>query len=128
MTELRRRLLGDWPLKAVALVFAVALWAFVVTEERTDAVFTVPLDLVDRPPGLEVASIGVESVVVRVEGRHSRLRRLHEEDFRAEVSLKSAQAGRFVGRIDTDNVSAPAGVRVVRVTPSEVRAILEARR
>jgi hypothetical protein len=99
-----------------------------VTEERTDAVFTVPLDLVDRPPGLEVASIGVESVVVRVEGRHSRLRRLHEEDFRAEVSLKSAQAGRFVARIDTDNVSAPAGVRVVRVTPSEVRAILEARR
>jgi YbbR-like protein len=128
MTELRRRILGDWPLKAVAVVFAVALWAFVVTEERTDAVFTVPLDLVDRPPGLEVASIGVESVVVRVEGRHSRLRRLHEEDFRAEVSLKSAQAGRFVGRIDTDNVSAPAGVRVVRVTPSEVRAILEARR
>ena len=56
MTELRRRLLGDWPLKAVAVVFAVALWAFVVTEERTDAVFTVPLDLIDRPPGLEVAS------------------------------------------------------------------------
>jgi YbbR domain-containing protein len=128
MTELRRRLLGDWPVKVVAVVFAAALWAFVVTEERTDAVFTVPLDLVDRPPGLEVASIGVESVVVRVEGRHSRLRRLHEEDFRAEVSLKSAQAGRFVARIDTDNVLAPAGVRVVRVTPSEVRAILEARR
>jgi hypothetical protein len=128
MTGLRRRLLEDWPIKVVAVVFAVGLWAFVVTEERTDAVFTVPLDLVDRPPGLEVASIGVESVVVRVEGRDSRLRRLHEEDFRAEVSLKSAQAGRFVARIDTENVSAPAGVRVVRVTPSEVRAILEARR
>ena len=128
MTGLRRRLLEDWPIKVVAVVFAVGLWAFVVTEERTDAVFTVPLDLVDRPPGLEVASVGVESVVVRVEGRDSRLRRLHEEDFRAEVSLKSAQAGRFVARIDTENVSAPAGVRVVRVTPGEVRAILEARR
>ena len=66
-------------------------------------------------------------MVVRVEGRHSLLRRLHEEDFRAEVSLKSARPGRFVARIDTDNVSAPTGVRVVRVTPSEVRAILEAR-
>ena len=31
--------------------------------------FTVPLDLVDRPPGVEVASVGVETVVVRVEGR-----------------------------------------------------------
>ena len=127
MTDLRRRLLEDWPVKVVAVVFAVALWAFVVTEERTDAVFTVPLDLVDRPAGLEVASVGVEAVVVRVEGRHSRLRRLHEEDFRAEVSLKSAQPGRFIARIDTDNVLAPSGVRVIRVTPTEVRAVLEAR-
>lgn len=127
MTGLRTLLLENWSLKLVALVFALGLWVFVVTEERTDAVFTVPLDLVDRPPGLEVASVGVDSVVVRVEGRHSRLRRLHEEDFKAEVSLKSARPGRFVARIDTDNVSAPSGVRIVRVTPSEVRAILEAR-
>jgi hypothetical protein len=123
----RTFLLEHWPLKLAAFVFAVGLWMFVVTEERTDAVFTVPLDLIDRPSGVEVASVGVETVVVRVEGRHSLLRRLHEEDFRAEVSLKSARPGRFVARIDTDNVSAPKGVRVVRVTPGEVRAILEAR-
>ncbi len=127
MTGLRALLVENWPLKLVAFAFAAGLWVFVVTEERTDAVFTVPLDLVDRPAGMDVASVGVETVVVRVEGRHSLLRRLHEEDFRAEVSLKSARPGRFVGRIDTDNVSAPKGVRVVRVTPSEVRAILEAR-
>ena len=88
----------------------------------------IPLDLVDRPANVDVASLGVEAVVVRVEGRESVLRRLHETDFRAEVSLKRAQPGRFVARIDTDNVSAPPGVRVVRVTPSEVRAVLEARR
>ena len=127
MIGLRALLLENWPLKLVAFAFAAGLWAFVVTEERTDAVFTVPLDLVDRPAGMDVASVGVETVVVRVEGRHSLLRRLHEEDFRAEVSLKSARPGRFVAHIDTDNVSAPKGVRVVRVTPTEVRAILEAR-
>jgi YbbR domain-containing protein len=127
VSGLRALLLEHWPLKLASLVFAVGLFVFVATEERTDAVFTVPLDPIDRPPGLEVASISVESVIVRVEGRHNRLRRLHEEDFKAEVSLKNARPGRFVARIDTDNVSAPAGVRVVRVTPTEVRAILEAR-
>ena len=127
MTRSRTLLLANWPLKLAAVVFAVALWVFVVTEERTDAVFTVPLDLVDRPTGVDVSSVGVESVVVRVEGRHSLLRGLHEDDFRAEVSLKSARPGRFVARIDTGNVSAPSGVRVVRVTPSEVHAVLEAR-
>jgi YbbR domain-containing protein len=124
---LRALLLEHWPLKLASLAFAVGLFVFVATEERTEHVFTVPLDMVDRPPGLEVASIGVESVVVRVEGRRSRLRRLHEEDFKAEVSLKNARPGRFVARIDTDNVQAPTGVTVVRVTPTEVRAILEAR-
>ena len=127
MIGLRALLIENWPLKLVAFAFAAGLWVFVVTEERTDAVFTVPLDLVDRPAGMDVASVGVETVVVRVEGRHSLLRRLHEEDFRAEVSLKSARPGRFVARIDTDNVSAPKGVRVIRVTPTEVRALLEAR-
>jgi len=127
VTGLRAALLGNWRLKVMSLVFAAGLWAFVVTEERTDALFTVPLDFIDRPPGVEVTTVGVEAVVVRVEGRPSRLRRLHEEDFRAEVSLKGAQPGRFVARIDTENVSAPAGVQVVRVTPSEVRAVLEAR-
>jgi len=127
MTGLRALVWENWPLKLTSLLFAAGLWAFVVTEERTDAVFTVPLDFVDRPPGIEVTSAGVESVVVRVEGRHSRLRRLHEEDFKAEVSLKGARPGRFVARIDSDNVTHPAGVEVLRVTPSEVRAVLEVR-
>jgi YbbR domain-containing protein len=117
----------NWPLKLAAVVFAVGLWLFVATEERTDAVFTVPLDLVDRPAGVEVTSVGPETVAVRVEGRESLLRRLHEEDFRAQVSLKSAAPGRFVAAIRTEDVTAPPGVRVVRVTPSEVRGVLESR-
>ena len=127
MTGLRALLLENWPLKLASFVFAIGLWLFVATEERADAVFTVPLDLVDRPPGVEVISVGVETVIVRVEGRRSRLRQLHEDDFKAEVSLKNARAGRFVARVQSENVSAPLGVRVVRVTPTEVRAVLEAR-
>jgi YbbR domain-containing protein len=127
MTALRALLLENWPLKLASLVFAIGLWLFVATEERADAVFTVPLDLTDRPPDVDVTSVGVETVIVRVEGRRSRLRQLHEDDFRAEVSLKNARPGRFVARVQPENVSVPSGVRVVRVTPTEVRAVLEAR-
>jgi YbbR domain-containing protein len=127
MIGLRTLLLENWQLKLVSVVFAIGLWLFVATEERADAVFTVPLDLIDRPPDVEVTSLGVETVIVRVEGRRSRLRQLHEDDFRAEVSLKDARPGRFVARVQAENVSAPPGVRVVRVTPVEVRAVLEAR-
>ena len=127
MTGLRTLLVENWPLKVASLVFGMGLWLFVATEERADAVFTVPLDLVDRPPGVEVVSLGVETVTVRIEGRRSLLRTLHEEDLRAQVSLKGARPGRFVARVQSENVSVPRGVRVVRVTPTEVRAVLEAR-
>jgi hypothetical protein len=88
-------------------------------------VYTVPLDLIDRPDGVEVTSLGIETVIVRAEGRRSLLRTLREDDFRAEVSLKNIQPGRFTLRIQPEHVSAPPGVRVVRVTPSEVRGVLE---
>jgi YbbR domain-containing protein len=127
MTGFRAFLLENWPLKLTSLVFAIVLWLFVATEEGADAVFTVPLELIDRPADLEVTSLAVETVIVRVEGRRSRLRQLHEDDFRAAVSLKNARPGRFVARVQVENVSAPPGVRIVRVTPGEVRAVLEAR-
>jgi YbbR domain-containing protein len=127
VTGLRALVLEHWHLKLASFAFAVGLFVFVATEERTDAVFTVPLDLVDRPNGTEVTSLGVETVVVRVEGRHSLLRNLREEDFRAELSLKNARPGRFVARIETDNILAPPGIKVLRVSPNEVRVHLEAR-
>src|SRR5262249_4163944 len=90
-SRLSERLREHWALKLLSLVFAVVLWAFVVSTDRGEAVFTVPIDLTDMPPGLEVTSLGVETVVVRVGGRKSLLERMREEDFRAEVSLHDAK-------------------------------------
>lgn len=125
MSAVRALLVENWPLKLVSVAFAMGLWLFVAAEDRADAVFTVPLDLVDRPAGVEVTSLGVETVIVRVEGRRSLLRTLREEDFRAEVSLRGTEPGRFTVRVQPQNVTAPPGVRVVRVTPGEVRGLLE---
>jgi hypothetical protein len=119
------RLREHWPLKLLSLGFAAVLWAFVVSTDRGEAIFTVPIDFTGTPPGLEVTALGVETVVVRVSGRRSLLERLREEDLHAEVSLRGAEAGRVVARILPANVVTPAGVRVLRVTPSQVRATLD---
>jgi hypothetical protein len=124
---LRAWLAENWPLKLVAIAFAMGLWLFVATEDQADAVFSVPIDFVDRPAGLEVTSLAVESAVVRVAGRRSLLRQVQEGDFRAEVSLRGAGPGRFVAPLQPDNVVVPRGLRVIRVAPSEVRATLERR-
>lgn len=127
MTGVRAWLVEHWRLKVAALVFAVGLWIFVGTEDRGEAVFTVPIDFTDQPTNVEVTSLAVETVIVRVEGRRSLLRQLTEDDFRAQVSLKNGRPGRFIARLEEDNVSAPPGVRIVRVTPAEIRATLSVR-
>ena len=118
------RLAAQWELKLLSVAFAVLLWIFVTSGDKLEAVFAVPLDLTERPLGLEVTSLGVEVVVVRVEGPRSVVSGLREEHLRAAVSLRDAQAGRFEARILPGNVVAPRGVRVVEVTPSQIRATL----
>ena len=125
MSALVARLRAHWQLKLLSVGFAAALWLFVVSESRTEMVFTIPLDLSDWPAGLEVTSVSTDSVVVRVEGLRPVLDRLRDESFRAEVSLRGAKPGRIVAEIRPQNVTAPRGVRVLRVTPSRVRAALE---
>ena len=47
---IRALLAENWPLKLASLVFAIGLWMFVATEERTEAVFTCRSTSSTRPP------------------------------------------------------------------------------
>ncbi len=119
------RLVEHWELKLLSLTFAVALWVFVVAEDKTQAVYTVPLDVADLPPGMEVTALGVEAVVVRVQGLRHVLDRLDERELRAQLSLRHARTGDVVARIRPEDVTAPRGVEVLRVMPAQVRATVE---
>lgn len=127
MSGLLRALGEHWPLKLLSAAFALALWLFVASTDRDSAVVSLPLEVVDRPAGVEVTALAVETVAVRLEGRRAALARLREDDFRAELSLRDARPGRLLGRVTVRSVSAPRGVKVVRVSPSQVRVTVEAR-
>jgi YbbR domain-containing protein len=125
MRSLAGRLVEHWQLKLLSLVFATGLWAFVLVEDKGQAVYTVPLDVANVPSGLEVTAVGVEAVVVRVQGLRHVLDRLDERELRAQVDLRGARAGDLVLRIRPEDVTVPRGLEVVRVTPTQVRATVE---
>jgi YbbR domain-containing protein len=120
-----QRLLRQWQLKVLSLVFAVALWAVVASEDRGEAVFSVPIDVKGLPPGLAVASLGVEAVDVRVQGLRHVLARLQEQNVRAELELQTARPGDTILTIRPEDIVVPRGVQVVRVTPTRVRVTVE---
>jgi YbbR domain-containing protein len=121
---LLRHLVAHWQLKILAVIFAAVLWAFVASDDKSEAIYTVPVE-VTVPAGLEVASLGVEAVDVRVEGLRHVLARVQDHDLRADVRVREAKPGDTIVRIGPGDVTAPRGVNVVRVTPTRIRVTLE---
>ncbi len=114
-----------WELKLLSLVAAALLWGFVVGGERSEVVLTVPVEFQGIPGGLELAADRPDSVDVQLRGLRVQLARLRGEALRVQVHLEGAHAGETTSRLLPEYVQVPAGVRVVRITPSRLRVVLE---
>jgi hypothetical protein len=123
-----RRLVRHWELKLAALALASALWVFVMTSEKAEVVLAAPVELDAIPVGLEVTGERPDSVDVQLHGLRAVLARVGPEQVRARVSLAGARAGEVLIRLEPDQITAPTGVTVLRVSPSRLRVTLEAKR
>jgi len=115
-----------WELKLLALGFAVALWLFVTTSEKSDRVLSAPVEFDGMPPGLVLTTDRPDSVEVQVHALRSSLSRLGPDQIRAHVNLSGASPGEVALHVLPEQVAVPAGITVVRVNPSRIRVVLEA--
>ena len=113
-----------WELKLLALVFSTALWLFVMTSEKTNAVLPLSLELHSLPAGLVVTGEEPDMVEVQVHGLRTTLARVSPDSMRVRVSLAGARPGEMMLRLGPEQVSVPAGVTVLRVSPDIVRISL----
>lgn len=120
------RILDHWQLKLISLGFAVALWLFVVGEDKAERVFTAQVEFRNIPAGLELVGDVPDFVEVRVLGLRSRLNRVVDRDILAVLDLKYVKHGESTLRLVPEIVQVPRGLQVLRVNPSRVRVTLEA--
>lgn len=120
-----RGLLDHWQLKLLSVLFAVALWLFVVSEDKVETVFAAPIEFREIPPGLEIAGMDAETVEVRVRGLRSIVSRVRDRDLRVRVDLEGAREGETVLRLLPEQIDVPRGVEVLRITPSRLRVVLK---
>lgn len=124
----RRWVLNNWGLKLVALGLSFLLWTTYTTEPYGEVGYRVPLEFRNIPSGLEISGDVPTEVHVRVRGRSALLRRLAVGDFSLSVDLHDAEPGVTFIRFTPADVSAPFGVAVVRISPSQIRVLLVRRR
>lgn len=121
-----RSLTRHWELKILALGFAVALWLFVMTSEKSDLILSAPIELAGVPPGLVITGEQPESVDVQLHGLRGSLARLVPDQLRARLSLTGAEPGEVTLRVLPEHITVPPGIIVLRVNPSRIRLILAA--
>jgi len=112
-------------LKLVSLLLGFSLWYAVAREQEAEFSLSIPIELRDLPEGLEVIDESVQQVEVRLRGPAEILRRLTPQDVNVGVELEDAEPGERLWYLTPREVAAPFGARVMRVTPTSVRVVLD---
>jgi len=125
---LRKHVFANAGLKLLALAISFLIWATYTSEPYAEVGFLVPLEFTTMPAQLEMSGDVPTQVHVRVRGRSALLRRMIAADLNLRLDMKDAKAGTRVIDFQPEMVSAPYGVTVVEVTPSEIHVTLVPRR
>lgn len=125
MSFLRRYILRNWHLKLLSLVLAFLLWSAITGEPPAEVGFTIPLELHNIPAGLIVVGDVPASVQVRLHGPGPLVRRLGSGDIVVALDLAGRARGEHAFTLKPEDVAVPYGVRVIRLSPSQVRLRLE---
>ena len=124
-----RRLLREhigW--KLLSLAIAAALWYAVVGEPRYAASVSAPLEFSNVPRDLEISSEKPETISLELEGPASQL---DQQDLAGVIVV--LDLGSIVKpceqafTLSADNAKLPAGVRLIRAVPSQIRLRFERR-
>jgi hypothetical protein len=91
-------------LKLIALASAVLLWSAVAREPMVETAYSVPIELHQVPPNLEITTADIPLAQVRLRGPERRVRQLTPADVHPVISL--AGTGRLLRRRYTSDSTA----------------------
>jgi len=119
------KIFENWLLKLISLAFAIVLWFFVMGESRMEVNHIVPLEYVNLPEGLMIASEVPNSVALRINGPRALQVNLDQEDIGLRVDLKGVSAGVTSFKRLDETLDIPGGLKITRISPSYVDVRLE---
>jgi hypothetical protein len=123
-----RALLDNIGWKLLALAIAIALWVgFVGSPELLTSV-SAPVEYKNTPSELEMSSDAPERIYLEVQGPSARLRSYDASRTAVLIDLSGVhRPGEYTFTLDSNNIDLPAGLKLVRAVPGQVRLRFERR-
>jgi len=116
---------GDAALKLASLGLAVGLWFVIAGKPTAERGLAVPVELRNVPRDLELTGDPVNTVDVRVRASPGLINSLDPGAIRATIDLAGALEGERIVQLSPEQIQAPQGFRVVKITPSLLTLNLE---
>jgi YbbR domain-containing protein len=112
--------------KIVSFTLVFFLWVFIAGQDRAELRLIVPLEYRNVPANVEIVGDGVNKVEVGIRGSRGMIFGITPDQVRAFVDLSQAPSGQNYFRLTVDNVRAPLGTEITKISPSSIRLQLDA--
>ena len=116
-----RTVASNFHLKLTSVLLGCLLWVAINGEPQSVVDYKVPLELRKYPKGVEVTGETVSTLDVRVKATSGMVRRLDPSDISAFIDLGDWSLGEHIYSLSSQNVTVPYGVKIVRITPNQIK-------
>lgn len=111
-------------LRILSLAIALAMWIFVVGQEKGEIALKVPVELTNVPRQMMLAGDVPSEVEVRVRGPRSLIRTASAKRMVKTIDLAGMPVGDHVFQVEAGELDLPPGVKVVQISPVRIRVPL----
>lgn len=119
--------LRNWGLKLFSFIMALILWLTLIPEEKmyTEKTVTVPLELYNIPPNMELVEKAQPSLNVVIRASNRLAPRISAANVHAVLDLSKASVDQKQYPLNRNMVSIPAGTEIKEIYPMQVDIDLE---
>jgi len=123
----KRLFLKNWGLKLFSFLLALILWLTLITPEKvfSDKWLTIPLELHDIPPEMELMEKPPASIDVKIRASKSLINDITSANVHAVLNLEKASLDQEDYPLRNSMISIPSGAEVREIRQSQVSLKLE---
>lgn len=122
---LRKERLGLGIAVLGSILFITGVWFSFTRGLETMTTFEIPVEYMNRDPGMEILDTSVNAVRLHLSGSGALIKSMGPEQVRVRLDLKKAVVGPNTFTITPENVDLPPGVFVKRVEPPVLEVTLD---
>lgn len=118
---LQRYVVANFGYKVISLALAIGLWWALSHDPVAEVSVTVPVEFHNIPANVDISSVDISEVQVRIRGPERIIHELRPQDVHAEVDLSGVRPGERTFDMTARQVRHPRDLEVQQIVPSQVR-------